>query len=264
MNRAICIMCVHDPQFLKMASLCIQSMRKNKITEQVLIMTDDHLADNQLWDSLSSMNVEKIVTNSLNRIWNYGFVFDKYPELRWLINVDCDQYFHDYNIDFSSHLSDDYDFHVFRKESWDTEYAYDVLKGREIMFFHSPQDINILLLDHNLTLQDYEEWCQPPQRWMWGNFCFINRRILESKFWRVATRMGFIYPDDEGAFMLASFACPDIKINWLNESGIKQYEGPLTIIDEEPNTKQLVHYCGPDHKKRSMKIFDRLWKSYGN
>jgi len=254
---SICIHCIHNPQYLQMACLCILSLRKEGVTTPIVLMIDKSMYNQKELNLLLSLGVTIFCTNCTIRQWCYEMVFRKFPNIESLINIDCDQFLHNYSLDFQNYDTSEYDLQLFEKNNWENETAFDVLETRESLFFNSPYDLESLF---QMKLSSYKEWCKTRQ-WIWGNFIIINRRILESQFWKITKRMGFIYPDDEGAYMVALFLSKDIKFRYLDNI-IDQFIGSLTAVDDIPDLSALIHYPGPPWKKESKQIFNKLWSLY--
>jgi hypothetical protein len=256
-DKAICIHCIYNPAYLQMACLCVSSLRKNGIDLPIIIMTDEALKDREEWAIMASLGTTVFKTNCTIRQWCYEIVFRHFESLQTLINIDCDQYAHNYTIDFDALISSEYELQLFEKNNWENEFALEVFRSREFLFYNGPRDLYHLFKDREFKLTEYEEWCQN-RRWVWGNFCIINRSILKTNFWKITKQMGFIYPDDEGAYMIAQYLSP-VKHRFLNHI-MNQYIGSLSIIEEKKST--LVHYPGPNWKKESLYFFEKLWRTH--
>lgn len=238
-----------------MACLCISSLRREGIELPIIIMTDENMRGRKELEIISELNVIVFYVNCTIRQWCYEIIFRHFPEIETLINIDCDQFLHNYRLDFESLADPEYDFQLFEKNNWEMESALDVFKSREFMFFNGSGDLGSLF---NINLSEYKKWCEN-RRWVWGNFIIVNRRILGTQFWKTAKRMGFIYPDDEGAYMIAFFLNDDIKWRYLNNL-VNQFIGALTVIENFQNVSTLIHYPGPIWKKESETIFSKLWR----
>ncbi len=257
-----CIQCQKSIEYLNMALLCVMSMRANGITEPVVFMMDEALSKKCApYKRFRKMGISVMITHFHIRQWNYGLMFEQNTDIDFLVNIDCDQYFYKYSLDFRTLLDKKYHMQMFQKINWENEFGIDVLKTRNNMFYNSPDDVERLF---GRRWESYERHLESPQRWVWGNLVIVHRSILDTKFWDIITKFGFIYPDDEGAYMFARFIEPETRIRYLTDEDINQYIGPLTIIDEEPDNHCLVHYAGPIWKEESQAVLNRLYETCGN
>lgn len=259
--NAICIQCIYNIEYLRMATLCIYSMRKNGINEKIFLMCDEKiLNDTTYWKYLKQMEVYPEVIHSGIRQRNYSEIFKRHHEIEYLLNVDCDQYFSKYKIKLDKIINGSI-FRLFHKTNWETEYAIDVYIQRKCLFF-SPNKEQDISSTFNCDLREYQKSLIPPQRWVWGNLCLMSRKLLETEFWKNACKMGDIYYDDEGAYVLARYLSP-IKISYFTDKEINQSIGPISSLEK----KTLFHYAGPDYKQKSEKflqtIEQKMRKTYG-
>lgn len=254
---SICIHCTSNVDYLRMACLCIASLRQQNIQIPIILMADNRIKNREECNFLSALGVHIFEINCHIRQWCYEIVFSHFPQIQTLINIDCDQFLYNYYLNFEALSDPQFDLQWFEKNNWETESAYDVLKSREMMFYSTHKDTEQLF---GIDYAEYADWCKN-RRWIWGNFVILHRNILQSKFWQTTRRMGFVYPDDEGAYMIARFLGEDINQRYLNRL-VKQHIGSLTILEECPEISTLVHYAGPNWKKESDPIFRRLWRSF--
>lgn len=246
--NAICIQCIYSIEYLRMATLCIYSMRKNGMKEKIFLMCDEKILNDTIyWHYLKQMDVYPEVIYTGIRQRNYTEMFNRHPEIEYLLNVDCDQYFSKYKIEFDK-IIDGSIFRLFHKTNWETEYAIDVYNQRKCLFFSPNKEQDIASTFH-CDLKRYENSLLPSTRWVWGNLCLMSRKLLETEFWKNACKMGDIYYDDEGAYVLARYLSP-IEISYFTNEEIHQTIGPISSL----KIRTLFHYAGPDYKNKSEKF----------
>jgi len=248
----------YDPFYLYMACLCVKSMRSNNINYPIYFMVDETLFDHPYWRYIDNLNIRKVKIQHGIRQWAWELLFDLYGNLQTLITADTDQYFHNCPIDFSKLVNPEYHLQLFYNDMWQHMTAYDHFQTRLSQFYGSVDDLGCLYEEDGFGHYDHFLEFLKQRRWIWGNFCILDRSIIQTKFWKVVRRMGYIYPDDEMAMLMGMYLDPKVKYRWLNES-IIQKQVSLREVVQNPDASFLAHFCGPDLKKESLVAMQELW-----
>lgn len=201
-------------------------------------------------------------------------IFMENPDVSHVVQIDSDIYLHGLSESLDDRLSPYLD----EKMTWSL-YEQETLhmwkarcRGHSLnnfnVYHEDPRDpgfaraCKFYRLVFGVDMGEFLEWIKNRgSQWAWGDFVLINRKTVQTQFWRIIHIHDFLSIDDESAFNLGMFKTGLKPCIWKDEFGHQQVWTDYLSAVAEGKTG-VLHLPGHSKKRSEPFVNDFIMREF--